>query len=62
MSIDQLRRRYLPRHMRETRRQVIAALLTARYRGHAIADFFRVSDSLISSIASAMRYSDLHGN
>jgi REP element-mobilizing transposase RayT len=62
IKIDELRTRYMSRAKRETRRQVIAALLTARYPGYAIADFFKVSDTLVSAVAKSLRLSGLYTN
>lgn len=59
LTIDEIRRRHLPRRLREPRNQVIAVLVQARYAGKAIADYFRISNSVVSAIASAIRYADL---
>ena len=55
-EISCLRRRTLPRALTTVRRQVIAGLLQGGYQGSCIANFFRVSDSLVSAIATGLRY------
>lgn len=62
LEIDALRRRYMPHADRRVRKQVIAGLLQAGYAGKAIADYFRISYSAVSAIASAMRYAMLQQN
>lgn len=56
VAIVALRRRTLTHALAAIRRQVIAALLQAGYQGSCIANFFRVSDSLVSAIATSLRY------
>ena len=58
-SIERLRVRTLPRRLCAVRKQLIAALLQIGYRCKCIADFFRVSDTLVSAIATEMRYGRL---
>lgn len=61
MEIHELRRRHLRRPLLEIRRQLIAALLQAGYRGCAIADYLRISDTAVSVVSTAMRYGNLRG-
>lgn len=55
-SIDSLRRRNVSRALTAVRNQLIAGLRQAGYRGKQIADFLRVSDSTVSAVATAIRY------
>ena len=59
VDIDDLRGRGLTHHQSELRRELIAALLQKRYAGRKIANFFCVSDSTVSRIATQMRYAPL---
>lgn len=56
VELEALRRRWLPRPLVETRRQLIAALLQGGYQGCRIATFLRVSDTTVSAVASKIRY------
>ena len=56
MSLSDLHGARLPRSLRAIRRQLVASLLQAGYRGRSIATFLRVSDSAVSQVASQMRY------
>jgi REP element-mobilizing transposase RayT len=56
LSIDSLRKRNLPRNLSAARRELIAGLLQARYKGCDIANFLRTADSTVSRVAIAMRY------
>jgi putative transposase len=59
LDINVLRRRYLPRAVAQQRYQLMAALVQREYRGKAIATFFRVSESTVSSVAVRVRYGAL---
>jgi REP element-mobilizing transposase RayT len=56
-KVDVFRVSRLPSTLSARRRELIAALVQARYPGHAIANFLRISDTAVSRIATAMRYS-----
>jgi putative transposase len=56
LEIGVLRRRNLPRALVAIRKQLIAALLQRGYRCCDIADFFKISDTRVSAVATAMRY------
>ena len=56
-TIDQMRRGTLPRRLTPIRDQLIAGLLQADYRNVKVANFLRVSESKVSQVAIAMRYS-----
>ena len=56
VSLDELRVRNLPRARTAMRRQLVAGLLQYGYRRCDIADFLKISDTLVSAVASAMRY------
>jgi putative transposase len=58
-SVNDLRRRSLPRWLSPIRDALIAALLQAGYAGGAIASFLRISDSKVSQVAIDMRYGPL---
>jgi len=55
-EMSRLRRRTSKRAVVEVRRQLIAALLQCGYRRGSIADFFNISDTTVSVVATAMRY------
>jgi putative transposase len=59
VTLDSLRRKSVKRSISVVRSQLIASLLQARYTGRCIADFFRISDSAVSKIASRMRYAQI---
>lgn len=54
--IDDLRHRSVRRAVSATRRQLICGLLQYGFRGKQIAEFFRISDTAVSVVASAMRW------
>ena len=59
IDLNSLRRKRVGRRNSSTRRELIAGLLQSRYPGRSISNFFRVSDSAVSRIASQMRYAPL---
>ncbi len=60
LSIDALRKRNLPRNLSAARKQLIAGLLQARYKGCDIANFLRTADSTVSRVAIQMRYAETY--
>jgi hypothetical protein len=56
LTIEELRRRTLPRSFAAIRCQLIAGLLMYGCRGKAIAEFLRISESAVSKVATALRY------
>jgi hypothetical protein len=55
-NIEALRKPNLSHQLGSVRRELIAGLLQAGYRGRDIANFLRTSDSTVSRIAIEMRY------
>jgi REP element-mobilizing transposase RayT len=62
VRIDDLRIRYIPRHLYPVRGELIAALSQEHYRGCDIADYLRISDTTVSAVVSKMRYARLGGD
>lgn len=60
-SIEQLRGSIIARHDIGKRKQLIAALLQAGYKGRQISDFLQISQSSVSKIATLQRYSSRGG-
>lgn len=58
-QIDNLRRPYITRPRSRIRNELICALHQSGHQGHKIANFFRVSDVVVSKCASRMRYATL---
>jgi hypothetical protein len=56
VDIDDLRQPRITHRLTGIRRELIAALLEQRYSGRRIANFFRIADSTVSTIASHLRY------
>ncbi len=55
-DLDMLRGSYIGRRASRIRRQLIAALLTADYRGAAIANLFKVSTAAVSQVSAQIRW------